>query len=100
MKKLIYIPTQSLDMDENPCADWSAHLFVAERTQYILVANTASLYTMVMYGWGITDESEFFKRAIEYLGEVMETDGNHSSVSESFFRKPAALSKRRRLFGL
>ena len=40
-------------------ADWSAHLFTAERTQYILISNTASLYSMVMFGRGITDDCRF-----------------------------------------
>ena len=30
---------------ENPFADWSAHLFVADRTQYMLLSNTKSLYS-------------------------------------------------------
>lgn len=27
----------SLPLDENPYADWSAHLFTADRTQYIII---------------------------------------------------------------
>jgi len=30
--------------DPNPFADWSAHLFTANRAQYIVITNTASLY--------------------------------------------------------
>jgi len=33
----------ALSLDENPFADWSAQLFVADRTQYILLSNTKSL---------------------------------------------------------
>ena len=36
-------------LDENPYADWSAHLFLAARTQYILMSNTKSMYSCVMY---------------------------------------------------
>ena len=36
----------SLPLDENPYADWSAHLFTAERTQYVIVANTRSPFAM------------------------------------------------------
>jgi hypothetical protein len=36
------LPT--LPLDDNPYADWSAQLFLADRTQYILVSNTRSLY--------------------------------------------------------
>jgi len=44
------LPT--LPPDDNPFADWSAHLFLVDRTQYILVSNTTSLYSIVMYGKG------------------------------------------------
>src|SRR5262245_42497949 len=43
---------RSLPLHENPLADWSAHLFVAGRTQYLLLSNTRSLYSTVLYGKG------------------------------------------------
>jgi hypothetical protein len=58
----------SLPPDESPYADWSAHLFTADRTQYIIVTNTKSLYSVVMYG------SEFIGRALSRLREFMEDD--------------------------
>jgi hypothetical protein len=61
--------------DENPFADWSAHLFVADRTQYILLSNTKSLYSTVMYARGITDDGRFIERALSSLRELMEDDG-------------------------
>ena len=64
-----------MPLDENPYADWSAHLFTADRTQYIIVTNTKSLYSVVMYGKGITDGSEFISRALSTLREFMEDDG-------------------------
>ncbi|NOZ21562.1 MAG: hypothetical protein GXP25_10795 [Planctomycetes bacterium] len=39
----------------NPFADWPAHLFAADRVQYILATNTPSLYSMAIHGRGITD---------------------------------------------
>jgi len=51
-KKIKSIPTETLPLDADPFADWSAHLFTAERRQYILLANTTSLYTVVMPGRG------------------------------------------------
>jgi hypothetical protein len=39
-----------MPLDENPYADWSCHLFTADHTQYIILSNTASLYSCVMYG--------------------------------------------------
>lgn len=65
----------ALPMDENPFADWSAHLFLAGRTQYILVSNTKSLYSTVMLGEGINDDSRFVERALSSLREFMEDDG-------------------------
>ena len=65
----------SLPLDENPYADWSAHLFTIARTQYIIVANTRAFYSVVFYGKGITDGSEFISRALSALEEFMEDDG-------------------------
>jgi len=65
----------ALPLDDNLFADWSAHLFLADRTQYILLSNTKSLYSTVMYGKGITDESRFIQRALSNLREFMEDDG-------------------------
>lgn len=62
-------------LDENPYADWSCHLFTANRTQYILLSNTASLYSCVMYGKGITDDGRFIERAVSTIREFMEDDG-------------------------
>lgn len=74
-KKLKEGTLPPLPPDENPYADWSAHLFTAGRRQYIIVANTKSLYSVVMYGQGISDNSEFTSRALGTLREFMEDDG-------------------------
>lgn len=65
----------AVPLDENPFADWSAHLFVAGRTQYILLSNTKSLYSTVLYGKGITDDSHFIERALSNLREFLQDDG-------------------------
>lgn len=64
-----------LPLDANPYADWSCHLFTADRTQYILVSNTATLYSCVLYGRGITNDSHLIERALSSLREFMESDG-------------------------
>lgn len=64
-----------MPLDENQYADWSCHLFTADRTQYIILSNTASLYSCVMYGKGITDDSRFIERALSTIREFMEDDG-------------------------
>lgn len=65
----------AVPLDENPYADWSAHLFTVARAQYIIVANTKAFYSVVFYGKGITDDSQFISRALSALREFMEDDG-------------------------
>ncbi len=74
-RKLKEANLPAVPLDENPYADWSAHLFTVARTQYIIVANTRALYSVVMYGKGITGYSEFISRALSALREFMEDDG-------------------------
>jgi hypothetical protein len=68
------IPT-SAPADPNPFADWSAHLFTADRTQYLILTNTPSLYSTVIYGRGISNDSLFLDRALSSLREFMVADG-------------------------
>ena len=84
------LPT--VPLHENPLADWSAHLFVAGRTQYILLANTKSLYSTVLYGKGITDDGVFIDRALTSLREFMASDGLESAYRQ--FVVPASGSVR------
>lgn len=67
------LPT--LPLDENAYNDWSAHFFFADRTPYVLLSNTRSLYSTVMYGKGMTNDRRFINRALSNLREVMEDDG-------------------------
>jgi hypothetical protein len=66
---------KAMPLDDNPFADWTAHLFVADRTQYIIVSNTKSLYSTVLLAKGITDDSHLIMRALGSLREFMEEDG-------------------------
>lgn len=68
-------PLKAMPLDENPFADWSASLFTADRTQYILVSNTKSLYSTAFFGKGITDEVQFIKQFMSSIQEFMEADG-------------------------
>lgn len=65
-KKIKAGPLASVPLNENPYADWSAHLFTVNRTQYIILSNTKSLYSCVMFGAGITNDSVFIERAFSY----------------------------------
>ena len=62
-------------LDENPLADWTAHLFLADRTQYILLSHTKTLYSVVTFGKGITSDWQFIERALSSIREFMEQDG-------------------------
>ena len=65
----------TMPLDDNPFADWSAHLFVADRTPYVIVSNTKSLYSTVLFGKGIRNDSHLIERALGSIREFMEDDG-------------------------
>ena len=67
-------PLQTLDIHENPLADWSATLFTANRAQYVLLCNTATLYSCLFYGAGINSDDRFIRAAIEAIRESMEVN--------------------------
>ena len=85
-------PLPALPLAENPFADWSAHLFVAARTQYILLSNTKALYSTVLYGKGATDDNRFIEHAMGGLRESLEDDGHASDYQR--FIAPASGSVR------
>lgn len=61
-------------LNENAFEDWSAHLFVADRTSYILLSTTKSLYSTAMYAKGVTTEGRLIDRALSGIREFMEAD--------------------------
>jgi hypothetical protein len=81
---------KAMPPDENPYADWSCHLFSADRTQYILVSNTQSLYSCVLYGKGSTNDSVFIERVLSTLREFMEDDGQ-SFIYQRFVAPSSSL---------
>ena len=68
-------PLPAIPIDENLFVDWSCNLFVADRTQYVIVSNTKSLYSTVLFAKGITNNSHFIERALDSLREFMQNDG-------------------------
>ncbi len=81
------LPT--LPLDDNSLADWSAALFVARRTQYILLSNTKSLYSTVLPGKGITSGSAFIERALSGIREFLQQDGQ-DAVCDSLIAPASA----------
>jgi hypothetical protein len=75
-KKIKCLPERALPPDPNPFADWSAALFTADRVQYLLLTNTASLYSMVTYGRGMSSDDLFLDRVTNYMGEFLRDHGH------------------------
>ena len=73
--KLKAAPPAVVPLAANPRADWSAHLFMAERTQFVIVTNTAALYSIVFPGRGLAHAGPFVERALSCLREFMDADG-------------------------
>ncbi|MFP4217161.1 MAG: DUF6398 domain-containing protein [Phycisphaerae bacterium] len=74
-KKIKAGQLSELPLHENPYADWSARLFTADRTQYILLSHTTSLYSVVLFGRGIKHDGRFIDRALDSIREFMTDDG-------------------------
>jgi len=55
-----------------PFLEWYAHLFSIQRSQYILVAEATSLYTVIMYGRGVVDDNIFLQHFFSFLRENLE----------------------------
>ena len=73
-KKIKESPDRCYAAPANPYLDWFAHLFVALRVQYILLANTSALYSIVMPAKGIVDFSTFILAANRQIAEFMTAD--------------------------
>ncbi|ABC76924.1 DUF6933 domain-containing protein [Syntrophus aciditrophicus] len=77
-RKIGVTPSLALpsDKEKNALIYWSANLFKAKHTQYMILRNTASLYSMVMYGRGITNEKQFVQETLSTMKEFITLDGN------------------------
>ncbi len=74
-RKIKVGPLDRLPSDENPFADWSAHFFVVLRTEYMILSNTKTFYSCLMYGAGIHDKETFTESALMAIREFMQDDG-------------------------
>lgn len=74
-KKIKVNPQEVLPATSDPFVDWSARLFNVGRTQQVMLTNTASLYSVVMPGAGVTDLQSLMDRALEALAERLASDG-------------------------
>lgn len=69
-------PLDALPLYQNPFADWSCHIFLANRRQYILLCNTKSLYSCVMPAKGITNQELFVESAVNRIRDFTADDAN------------------------
>jgi len=61
-------------LDKNPFVDWTANLFTVQRVQYIIITNTSSLYSILMYGRGLNNHNDFVKGAMSTMHNFMRAD--------------------------
>jgi hypothetical protein len=66
------LPSEAAPVDAGPHLRWYANLFRAERVQYILTTNAASLYSVVIYGRGITDDDLYLRQFLTELREQLD----------------------------
>lgn len=67
-------PFAEMPSADHPWDDWSCRLFVAQRTEYIIISNTASLYSCVMPGQEIVDPDGFLNRLRYTMGGFFKAD--------------------------
>ena len=62
-------------VEASPHLRWYANFFTADRTQYVLTTNAASLFSVVMYKRGLTHDGLYITRFLSTLREHMEHEG-------------------------
>lgn len=68
-------PLEVVPAHENPLLDWSAHVFAAGRAKYVLLSNTASLYSAVLDAAAIRDAARFTERVLGVVRAILEGAG-------------------------
>lgn len=69
-------PLEVQPLDPNPFADWSCHLFTVNRVQYILLSNTATMFSSVMLAKGVTSGGIFIRRTLDALREFLDAQSH------------------------
>ena len=62
-------------IETSPHLRWYANLFTADRSQYILTTNAASLFSVVLPKRGLTHDGVYIARFLDALREHMEDAG-------------------------
>jgi len=77
-----------MPLDRNPYADWSCNLFFARRTQFIILMNTASLYTCLLPGRVFTSASIFSRQSLKAIRKFTATDAKQA-ISQNYIQQSA-----------
>jgi hypothetical protein len=74
-RKIRALPVTQQPLNANPFADWSCHAFPSGRGQFILAANTASLYVVLFPGRRVTRPANLESALFAHLQERLLNDG-------------------------
>ena len=69
------ITPKECELEVNPFEEWYAHLFIANRVQYIIFTNAYTLYSVIIPGKGILKIRDFIDAAFSSLEEMLKSDG-------------------------
>ena len=58
-RKIKVVPIAALPPHDNPILDWTVNLFMVSRWQCIILANSASFYSVVFPGKSVPNEQAF-----------------------------------------
>lgn len=75
------LPALPYDKGMPPLLDWHAHLFTVQRMQYILATNTASLYSLLVPGRGITTDRQFVQALSDSLQAFLSGQGQQPTAA-------------------
>lgn len=75
-KKLKIGPLTKVVRDPGPYLEWYGLLFTVHGRQYILTTEAKSLFSVVMYGRGVTDEDIYLQHLFNHLKEYLHCIGN------------------------
>ncbi len=72
MRKKLHLPPLTQVADETgPHLRWYVNAFTAQRVQYVLTTNAASLLSVVLPGRGLTDGAAYQRAFLESLGTYL-----------------------------
>lgn len=74
-QKIKVKPETALPLDIHPLADWSTHVFISDRAQYIILTNTASLFSIILPGRGITTARQFASQTLASMAGFLSSAG-------------------------